>query len=364
MPLQITSLEDRGMAAAYMLSQHSSNPLEVHSSDARNSLYVNKYRQATNARSEASSDDRIGGCDAPDVNEYHQHLSTLYGEENPVPLTRKKLKMKVPPGFVDLDEDMSSDEDGDGDAMQEDLDDGELDAEEDIEDIEIGEEAQDAEEEADVEDREEENSILLKPPDEQAEIHEEIDDLERAVPQLTLDYKIIDRLGTGTFSSVYKALDLGYHSKWDNQIWHGRHPPASSAYYQTAKKAKSKRVFVAIKRIYVTSGPERIRNEISIMEDCRNCRHVSQLITAFREKDQVVAVMPYHSNDDFRVSILIRANFLRTLSSLKRRSLSELLPRSPPRGHQSILSVYVPRTTRHTCPWDRSPRCKAGQLPL
>jgi cell division control protein 7 len=49
--------------------------------------------------------------------------------------------------------------------------------------------------------------------------------------------------------------------------------------------------------------PERIRNEISILEDVRGCRHVSQLITAFREADQVVAIMPYHRNEDFRVSL-------------------------------------------------------------
>lgn len=53
--------------------------------------------------------------------------------------------------------------------------------------------------------------------------------------------------------------------------------------------------------------PERIRNEISILEDVRGCRHVSQLITAFREADQVVAIMPYHRNQDFRVRRLVVA---------------------------------------------------------
>jgi len=36
--------------------------------------------------------------------------------------------------------------------------------------------------------------------------------------------------------------------------------------------------------------------------DCRGCRNVSKLITAFRERDQVIIVMPYHICDDFRVS--------------------------------------------------------------
>ncbi|KIL70478.1 hypothetical protein M378DRAFT_183937 [Amanita muscaria Koide BX008] len=146
----------------------------------------------------------------------------------------------------------------------------------------------------------EETTLQLKPKDEQEDIEEEIHDLMTAVPQVAGDYKIIDRLGTGTFSSVYKAIDLGYHDKWDNSPWHGHHLPTSSAYYQSAPKPQESKVFVAIKRIYVTSNPERIRNEISIMEDCRGCRHVSQLITAFRHHDQVVAIMPYHRNEDFR----------------------------------------------------------------
>lgn len=294
------------MAASYMLSQHSSNPLEVHSSDARNSLYVSKYRKATNARSEGSSD-RIGGCDAPELDEYQQHIATLrHGDTTISASTSRQTRLRVPRGFVDLDEDMSSDEDGAADNMHEDIEGHEMDNEGGTEDAELEDDTLDVV----TEDLEEEKSILLKPEHEQDEIRDEIEDLERAVPQLAFDYKIVDRLGTGTFSAVYKAVDLGYHAKWDNHVWQGSHPPSSSAYYQTMKQDKSKGVFVAIKRIYVTSGPERIKNEIAILEDCRNCRHVSQLITAFREKDQVVAIMPYHRNEDFRVRIYIEVLML------------------------------------------------------
>ena len=80
----------------------------------------------------------------------------------------------------------------------------------------------------------------------------------------------------------------------------------SSSHYQSVPHPPDKKAFVAVKRIYVTSGPERIRNEISIMSDCRGCRHVSQIITAFRHQDQVVVVMPYQRNDDFRVRLLPR----------------------------------------------------------
>lgn len=53
---------------------------------------------------------------------------------------------------------------------------------------------------------EEEFSIITKDQEEQQDIIEEIKDLEDAVPELVDNYRLIDRLGTGTFSSVYKAI--------------------------------------------------------------------------------------------------------------------------------------------------------------
>ncbi|KAJ3493637.1 hypothetical protein NLJ89_g10968 [Agrocybe chaxingu] len=170
-----------------------------------------------------------------------------------------------------------------------------------------------------------------KPQDEQEEILDEIEGLYKSVPDLGANYELVDRLGTGTFSSVYKAIDLKY-GEWHNKSWMGDHPPESSAYYQSAGpgyrgkggrgprkrvangdgdaemdvepempyQKRDGRVYVAIKRIYTTSGPERIRNELSILETCRGCRHASQIITAFRHLDQVVIVLPYQRNMDFR----------------------------------------------------------------
>ncbi len=176
-------------------------------------------------------------------------------------------------------------------------------------------------------------TLTLRPSDEQDEILDEIDQLYTSVPELLQDYSLVDRLGTGTFSSVYKAIDLAYNDCY-NEPWLGHHPPESSAYYHSAgpsyrgrggRAARSKQgmdeddgkedsgpyaqvngnVYVAVKRIYTTSGPERIRNELSILEDCRGCRHSSQIITAFRNDDQVVIVLPYHRNMDFRVRIYL-----------------------------------------------------------
>ncbi|KAF9562510.1 kinase-like protein [Agrocybe pediades] len=166
-------------------------------------------------------------------------------------------------------------------------------------------------------------TLNKRPQEEQDAIADEIFELNEKVPQLKESYSLVDRLGTGTFSSVYKAIDLHYDN-WYNKPWLGNHPPDSSAYYQSAGPGYKGRggraqgwrngiytgrideeqhhdnVFVAVKRIYTSSGPERIRNELSIMEDCRGCRHVSQIITAFRHEDQVVIVLPYQRNMDFR----------------------------------------------------------------
>lgn len=268
------------MPIASLLSQHSSNPLEVPSDDTHNRAYHREVK-----RGQGSSDDDVGYGHARagdlELHAYHQHIAAKF----------PKFPQVQPGGMVDLDEDEDmiggrsagvypTDTDGEGETQE---------AYPYVDD--------------DVPLEEEEMSegmlsLSLKPPEERAEIEEEIRQLESAMPMLAEDYHLLDRLGTGTFSSVYKAVDLGASQKWDDgAAWQQRDarglpiPPLPSS---------SGRVYVAIKRIYVTSSPERIRNEIAIMEDSRACRHVSQLITAFRHKDQVVVVMPFQPNSDFR----------------------------------------------------------------
>jgi cell division control protein 7 len=58
--------------------------------------------------------------------------------------------------------------------------------------------------------------------------------------------------------------------------------------------------YVAIKKIYVTSSPTRILNELELLNDLRGFDSVCPLITAFRHTDQVVAVLPYFRHTDFR----------------------------------------------------------------
>ena len=66
------------------------------------------------------------------------------------------------------------------------------------------------------------------------------------------------------------------------------------------RPARHPTVYVALKRIYVTSSTARILNELEIMESLRGAPFISYLVTAFRSADQVIAVMPYTRHAEFR----------------------------------------------------------------
>lgn len=105
----------------------------------------------------------------------------------------------------------------------------------------------------------------------------------------------------GTFSTVYKAVDLQYglfKNDWD---YEAKEAQLYSPHSKRPLRQKDRRThFVAIKKIYVTSSPMRIMNELDLLHDLRNCTHIAPLITAFRHQDQVVAILPYFSHQDFR----------------------------------------------------------------
>src|SRR6267154_238085 len=221
------------------MSQHSSNPLELPSSDVRNNAALQKYRKArAMAGNQRDSDEPEDDLEVSDLKNYQRHIAGLL-QDRPAAqaqyTTRRNTGSEI---LIDLDEDMDGDKDQDYDGENSDEYDGDS--------------GVDADATAEID---EEVTLYLKSQEEQEEIRLEIADLEEAVPAITQDYKLIDRLGTGTFSSVYKAVDLGYHEKWDNAVWHGKHSAASSAHYQSVPRPPGTKVFVAIKRIYVTSNP-------------------------------------------------------------------------------------------------------------
>ncbi|KAI9740817.1 MAG: hypothetical protein M1818_004422 [Claussenomyces sp. TS43310] len=129
-------------------------------------------------------------------------------------------------------------------------------------------------------------------------------------------FRLINRIGEGTFSTVYKAEDLLYEhfeNTWDleekeNLRIKWTSPPlkkrraGSLALGDVSEYERQRRRprYVAIKKIYVTSSPSRILNELELLNDLRGCNSVCPLITAFRHTDQVVAVLPYFRHTDFR----------------------------------------------------------------
>ncbi len=122
----------------------------------------------------------------------------------------------------------------------------------------------------------------------------------------------------GTFSTVYKAEDLHYEyyqNDWDIEPKAGANwtsPPSKRRKNNVSQSSTMlvdsqcqrrhpKPRFVAIKKIYVTSSPMRIQNELELLHDLRGCKAVCPLITAFRHQDQVVAILPHFQHQDFRM---------------------------------------------------------------
>ena len=154
-------------------------------------------------------------------------------------------------------------------------------------------------------------------------VAEDMAKFEESFKGISKRYRLIDRIGEGrsqiaksisaicqsnnccigTFSTVYKAEDLLYEYHYND--WDADSPDAAFWVSPPGKKRHSPQQkrprYVAIKKIYVTSSPQRIQNELELLNDLRWCKDICPLITAFRHQDQVVAVLPYYRHLDFRV---------------------------------------------------------------
>ncbi|KAL8650743.1 MAG: hypothetical protein Q9210_003644 [Variospora velana] len=143
-------------------------------------------------------------------------------------------------------------------------------------------------------------------------VREEMSKLEKIFQKKGLKFRMIDRIGEGTFSTVYKAEDLHYdfyQNDWDLETLDGStwsSPPVkrrrdeSSQDHERRQQRRRPR-YVAIKKIYVTSSPARIQNELELLHDLQGYRSICPLITAFRYHDQVIAVLPHYRHQDFRL---------------------------------------------------------------
>ncbi|KAJ1919461.1 Cell division control protein 7 [Mycoemilia scoparia] len=225
------------------------------------------------------------------------------------------------------DDEESDEQDGSDDASEEPSDDDDDDDEEDEdEDVSM--------------DESREESLLLNGGDIRIpeDIQEEIDELYQTFPSISCHYKLVGKIGEGTFSTVYKAVDL-MHESYENSSWEmifqnnshngndkdndndddievveSSQPSENETMHQAfgaqclhcvkSRRNRKEARIVAVKKIYVTSSPRRIANEIGILRDLTGSTKIAPLITAMRHEDQVIVVMPYFRHDDFRTFYL------------------------------------------------------------
>lgn len=118
-------------------------------------------------------------------------------------------------------------------------------------------------------------------------------DMDTLFPELVgTSFRVLERIGEGTFACVYRAID------------------------ETSGRE------VALKRIYPTSGPWRIFNEIGYLRLLQGGGSVVALLEGIRREDQVTLVLPYFAHEPFhafyqRMSIeSIRAYMLALMRTL------------------------------------------------
>lgn len=129
------------------------------------------------------------------------------------------------------------------------------------------------------------------------EVLEEMHKLEQCFPILAEKYRLLDKIGEGTFSTVYKAEAVNGAVMLGSQIW--KSPPLHRSVPKKQKKSK-KNPLVALKQIYVTSSPNRIHNELNLLYMLSGNSHVAPLLDILRYNDQVLAILPYYQHADFR----------------------------------------------------------------
>lgn len=138
-----------------------------------------------------------------------------------------------------------------------------------------------------------------------SDVMQEIQELESSFEGLKSQFRLLDKIGEGTFSSVYRAIDLvrdEYSTQWETET---ETEPSD---------------LVAVKRIHVTSSPVRIANELEILSGLTDSRYVSHVITALRHEDQVLLVLPYIKFTDYR-------DFYRSMTMRQLRDYMEQLLR-------------------------------------
>ncbi|KAM0674451.1 Cell division control protein 7 [Gurleya vavrai] len=87
-------------------------------------------------------------------------------------------------------------------------------------------------------------------------------------------YLPIEKIGAGTFSTVFKAIDI--------------------------RNSSEETKYVALKNITRTSAPNRVAEELKFLKLLKNNDNIISLIACKRYEDQVIAITTYFDNTDFR----------------------------------------------------------------
>ena len=151
----------------------------------------------------------------------------------------------------------------------------------------------------------------------------DVEELIEKFPNLIDSFIPVERIGEGTFSVVYKAIDVRHHQT-DNSSWinyslqdpddfvifersliEKLHPKTHlqsilKTYFTHTLKPTQQPYFVALKRINMTSNPDRVKDELAFLKELNSTPNIIPLITALRFEDQIIAVYPYFKHDDFR----------------------------------------------------------------
>ncbi|XP_067661829.1 cell division cycle 7-related protein kinase-like [Haliotis asinina] len=104
------------------------------------------------------------------------------------------------------------------------------------------------------------------------DVQEEIECLYEFVPEVAQHFRIVNKIGEGTFSSVFQAC-LRHHPEVKQQF--------------------------ALKHIIPTSHPSRIEGELRCLQEIGGCENVIGVELCIRNRDHVVIVMPYFAHDKF-----------------------------------------------------------------
>ncbi|ORY75804.1 kinase-like domain-containing protein [Protomyces lactucae-debilis] len=117
----------------------------------------------------------------------------------------------------------------------------------------------------------------------------------QSFPGIDRLYQPLELIGSGSFSAVFKALDVR-HASFQQTT------PDSNNGKRYRTRLQTGQQYVAIKQVYAFAAPWRIYNELEVLQDIRNTgvKQVLSIVTAIRHFDQILIVLPFIQHAEFR----------------------------------------------------------------